>query len=165
MRRSALTVLSAICLVAHGATQAPGERPQTVHMTAKVGSFKMVDGQGTATISFSGTILIIGLDGTVQPSGNLKQEYGDRNRRAYFGTGSLVITGRFRGIQWFGRDLTAKWTGLGLLRLMGEFDDQLKVGEVWYEGDKKRDSWFTGGRTLYLPDRRLKAATPVEKGG
>lgn len=165
MRHLAATILLACCLSALSLSQPAQEKPTTLYLTANVGSFKMVDGQGTVTISFSGTLLIVGLDGTATPSGNLKLEYEARNRKAYFGRGSIVIKGRFRGIQWFGRDLNAKWTGLGLIRIMGEFDDQLKVGEFWYEGDVKRDSWLTGGRTLYLPDRRLKAATPVEKGG
>lgn len=164
MRHLAASLLVACCF-SMGVAQTAQEKPSTLYLRANVGSFKMVDGQGTATISFSGTLLIVGLNGTATPSGGLKLEYDDRNRKAYFGTGSIVIKGRFRGVQWFGRNLNAKWTGLGLVRLMGEFDDQLKVGEFWYEGDEKRDSWLTGGRTIYLPDKRLKAPKPIEKGG
>jgi len=142
----------------------PGD--QTLHLTTSVGSMRLIDGRGKVEISFKGTVLISQLqNGSVIPSGNLKKEYDARGRQAYFGQGKLVITGSFRGIQWFGRDLTATWTGLGRARLFGEFDKNLNTGFFWYTHNPKKKSWLTNGIEALLPERVYQAPRAVPRGG
>ncbi len=109
-------------------------------------------------------MLVSQLDGTITPSGAVKLEYDAHGRKAYFGQGSLAIQGTFRAIQWFGQNLDAQWTGRGMARLMGEFDDKLETGWFWYSTEPKKSTWYSGGRTIHLPDQRIKPHVPVERG-
>lgn len=143
-----------------------------INFHTNVGAFKIlgvadVPAQGTLDMSFEGTVMVSGpaQDATVVPYGEvaLELDRSDRGRRVYFGKGRLVVSGDYRAIQFFGRGLKAKWTGFGVLRLYGEFDQNLETGQVWYEGQEKQ-SWNTGGFMFQNPQpRNLRPLMPKVK--
>lgn len=138
----------------------PQEGMGIFNMTTRLGSFKLLDGIGRVEVSFTGTFLISQLRGlqegrqpVLQVSGNLRREYQTRDRIAYFGTGKIVIVGRFRGLQWFGRNMTGFWYGRGVARLSGEFDRNLETGWYWYRNPERRRPWMaTGSFEARVPD-------------
>lgn len=144
-----------------GAKPAPQGKVETgvVDFWTKVGSFKIVSpssevkARGSLTMTFSGTVLIVGLEGTAVPSGGIRQEYkSDKQaRQAYFGKGSLTVNGKWRAIQFFGRDFKGHWDGMGIMRLYGEFDDKLETGTYRIEGGDGDEAWGNGGRQIILP--------------
>ncbi len=167
-----LVLVSASAAFAQPATpeQMAGVTPRedfaTMHMRTKIGSFKIVDAQGRLDFSFKGTVLISQLKGTAVPSGNLKKEYDAHGRTVYFGTGRIVVTGSWRGIQWFGTDMNGVWYGAGLARLAGEFDKDLNTGEFWFSDPTRKEYWLTSGiMTVTLPSvLDKKRVVPTERG-
>lgn len=125
----------------------------TMHLVTKLGSFKMMNAEGRATIRFTGTLMINNYQGKpLVVQGNLRREYNENNRQIYFGTGTIVLDGKWRGAQWFGRDMRAVWYGKGEVRVSGEFDENLETGWAWYDDPSKRQAWFAQGTfTLFLP--------------
>ncbi|ARU41460.1 hypothetical protein CCB80_10075 [Armatimonadetes bacterium Uphvl-Ar1] len=105
------------------------------HMQTKLGSFKMINGEGRVDFSFKGTLLVSHhTDGEMRVvSGNLRKEYSKNNRTVYTGQARVILTGKWRGIQWFGSDLTAVKYGKGFVRVSGEFDRNMQTGFYWYE--------------------------------
>lgn len=137
----------------------------TMHFQSRVGSFKMLDGQGRVEIQFTGTLLLNNYEGTApQVSGDLRVEYDNpqRKRRVYFGVGRIVLTGKWRGVQVFGRNLKAVWFGRGVVRLSGEFDRNLETGWYWYDNPAERMPWPSQGvQDVQLPPFRPNpTATP-----
>lgn len=118
----------------------------TMHLTTRLGSFRMIDGHGRAEINFTGTVLISKLKGTYEFSGKVRKEFEKGDRVIYSGTGRLVVVGDWRAVHWFGRDMSAVWFGSGMIRLSGEFDREQKTGEYWFEDPAKVQSW-PGGST------------------
>jgi hypothetical protein len=147
----------ALSAAVSGSVFAQKERYGTLHLTTKVGSFKILGvadkpAEGHIEISFTGTLLINGSP-KVAPSGNLRVEFSNPKRKqvAYHGTGKLVIDGKYNAIQWFGRDMNAVWNGFGVVRLVGEFDKDLNTGEFWYsDNPEDRRSW--GGQLNERPN-------------
>jgi hypothetical protein len=127
----------------------------TMHFNTKLGSFKFLGkaetAEGRIELDFTGTVLISGLQGTLEKSGDLVLEYKEHGREVYFGTGRIVVTGRFRAIQFFGNDLTGKWRGDGVGRLYGEFDQNLQTGWYWYDEDPVKRPWSTHGLQILVP--------------
>lgn len=126
----------------------------TMHLQTNLGSFKSIDGEGRLEVKFSGTLLLTKhTDGKIDViSGSLRKEYDKNQRTIYTGTASVVITGKWRGIQWFGKDMVATWWGKGAMRITGEFDRNLKTGDYWY--DKKEEALPFPASTLmslFLP--------------
>lgn len=138
----------------------------TLHLSTKLGSFKLLDGVGRVEISFSGSILLSRIDGKVETSGRLRKEYESKDRVVYSGSGKVVVTGRWRGIQWFGRDMNAVWYGAGQARLAGEFDKNLETGKYWYDDPTRKFDWAASGTsTVPLPNQFLpKDIKPIERG-
>lgn len=137
----------------------------TVFFETKIGSFKLIGSpevpvRGTLTINFSGTVLISELRGTITPVGNIRREYqNDKFKKVgYFGKGKLIVQGTMRSVQFFGRDLTGSFKGVGLMRLYGEFDKDLKTGFYWYDPSEKF-AWGNGGMMAVVPQR---LSTPRE---
>jgi hypothetical protein len=153
----------------------PIENPPyaTAFFTANVGAFKILSrgptpAQGTLTMTFAGTILVSGLQsgGKVTTSGNVRREYDNAQygKQVYFGRGQITISGKFSGIQWFGRDMSAKFTGYAIARLFGEFDKKLETGRWWYadEPDKKRYWNPNGANQVSIPkDTAFQQARPA----
>ncbi|HRJ32179.1 MAG TPA: hypothetical protein PKY51_01295 [Fimbriimonadaceae bacterium] len=160
----------AFLLPALGATQpaTPAQRagvtPKpdygTLHLQANIGSFRMIDGVGRVEISFTGSVLISGDPKKlkIETQGNLRQEHMDDRRQTWFGTGRIVVTGSFRAIQWFGRDMRTVWYGRGIVRLTAEFDRNLKTGTFWYDNPEAKSEWFSQGITTIT--NPMKPATP-----
>mgnify|MGYP005836073615 CR=1 FL=1 len=141
-----------------------------LHLQTRLGSFKMVDGRGRVEIAFTGTVLISGLqadedagrrakyqgisplDGSLQVTGNVRREWSGQSRQVFFGTGRIVLNGRFRGIQWFGRDMQARWIGDGIIRMYGEFDRDLHTGWFWYDNIERATPWGAVGMQAVLPE-------------
>ena len=119
----------------------------TMHFQTRLGSFRIVDGVGRVEINFSGSVMISQLKGKYDITGNVKKEFEKGGRVIYSGKGHLVVTGEYRAVHWFGKDLTGVWYGRGVIRLTGEFDRDQKTGEYWFEDPTKVTSW-PGGNTM-----------------
>lgn len=178
MHRSLSTAVAGVVALALAAQATPQpdmnkpiENPPygTVFLSANVGSFKILSrgatpAQGTLTMSFSGTVLVAGLskDGRVSTEGKVIREYQNEkyNRQVFHGTGRIVVRGKFGGLQWFGRNMSARFDGYAVIRAFGEFDKNLETGRWWYpeEPDKKR-YWSPNGATpISVPrDRPIEA--------
>lgn len=159
----AVTAVAA-CAVVGAQTKSTETKPTTgssdlgtVFFKANVGSFKILGGGGSPAkgrleVSFNGSVLVSGLQGTVIPSGAVREEISvpRRNKKVYFGHGKLIVEGSYSGIQFFGRDVDGVFHGWGLVRLFGEFDRNLNTGEYWYQGGEHKP-WGTGSTPVYVP--------------
>ena len=143
-----------------GASTAPPKAADTgtIDFSSKVGSFKIlspnsdVKARGKIQMSFKGSVLVVGLEGNVTPGPGVRLQYknDEHARQAYFGEGTLTVDGKWRAIQFFGRDFSGHWDGMGIMRLYGEFDDKLETGTFKIAGDQPRP-WGNGGMTVVLP--------------
>lgn len=129
-----------------------------VWFETNVGSFKILPRgdvlpSGELTMSFTGSVLISELRGTATPEGNVRREYNnkEKGREVWFGTGKLTIKGDFRAVQWFGRNLKAKFNGNGFMRLYGEFDKKLDTGYYWFN-PKEKKYWGNYGTSFGVPE-------------
>lgn len=136
-----------------------------MHLATKIGSFKLVDGEGRVEINFTGSVLVSKLKGRVTPSAGIRKEYDANDRQVYHGTGKLTVEGSFRGIQWFGTNMSTRWIGAGLARIVGEFDKNLETGFYWYgSGVDKKMPWSSSGMTILNPEARPGGTgTPVPR--
>jgi hypothetical protein len=150
------------------------QKHTVLFFNTNVGSFKIMgsdkdEAEGQLDMSFSGTVLISDMDpkSVLLITGNVRQEIDDTtyHKKVYFGTGHLTIVGRFRAIQWFGRDLRARMNGFGIIRIVGEFDKQLNTGLYWYEGDSQKMYWNTNLMTVLLPKFELPKPNVKVQGG
>lgn len=123
----------------------------TFHMQTKLGSFKFIDAEGRADVSFSGTLLLTKHEGGSFQivEGKLRKEYDAKGRTVYTGKGRVVVTGKWRGLQWFGSDMKTLFYGRGFVRLTGEFDRNLKTGDYWFNNDLKQA--FPSSNVMSLP--------------
>ncbi len=96
-------------------------------------------------------------------SGNIRRELVDakRNKQVYHGTGTMTIDGPVKAVQFFGRNVKARYFGTGIFRLYGEFDKKLETGFYQYDGSPERRPWGTGGMTVVVPSP--EQATPKPK--
>ena len=158
-----LVPASLICASAFASAQA-----DLLNMETAIGSFKLINGEGTVTFSFEGTVLLVGAEGDVKLEGDLKKEFDSKEmkRQSYFGKGRLTIKGKWRGIQWFGTNLKGFVKGKCTIRFNGEFDKNLDTGFYWY-GDKfeERRPWFTSGMTIIVPEDPRSNPQPTRRGG
>jgi hypothetical protein len=140
---------------------------QTMFFETKIGSFKLVNGTGRVEIDFQGTMLISELQGDVVTSGNVKKEYDHDSpkKTGYHGRGKIIVTGNFKGIQWFGTDMKGKWTGTGLARMYGEFDKNQETGYYWYAHKPQKVAWYTHQSSPELPENVAKNPVPRGRGG
>jgi hypothetical protein len=104
------------------------------HAQTKLGSMKLIDAEGRVDLSFTGTLLLTKhTNGEFRiVSGNLRKEYEKGGRTVYTGTARIVLTGKWRGLQWFGSNMNTVFYGKGFARLSGEFDRNLETGYYWY---------------------------------
>ena len=145
---------------------APPSKPTygTFNFTTQIGAFKLIDGEGTVDVNFTGTLLVSQLKGTVTPAGNLKKEYESKDKQTWHGTGKVTIKGKFRAIQWFGTKMTGKWVGNGRARIYGEFDEKLDTGWYWYNDPTKKVAWSMYGIELSVPEfQQGGGGVPVER--
>ncbi len=173
-------VLTVASLANFAQTATPAQKGQyadrtdfgTMHLQTNLGSFKSIDGEGRLEVKFSGTLLLAKhTAGKFEVlSGKLRKEYDKKDRVIYTGSASVVITGKWRAVQWFGKDMTATWWGKGAMRVTGEFDRNLKTGDYWY--DKKEEAMpfpASNVMSLFLPAPNYGAPTDVvpqgRKGG
>ncbi|MFI5388044.1 MAG: hypothetical protein ACHQ50_18205, partial [Fimbriimonadales bacterium] len=114
----------------------------TLHMQSHLASFKIVPRgpevpAGRLEFSFSGTVMVNGLapGSYLATTGNVRKEYDhpEHGRLVYFGKGKILIVGRFKGCQWFGRDLDLTFKGAGIVRFVAEFDKNLETGSYWFD--------------------------------
>lgn len=135
-----------------------------LNFMANVGSFKALGSekdpvQGTLEMTFTGTVLVSGLfqGSTVNVSGSVRKEYEtkDHSKQVYFGTGRLVLSGKARAVQFFGRDMKARFYGMAIFRLYGEFDKNLDTGSYWFDGGEKV-AWGTGGMPVVVPNAQAQ---------
>ena len=159
---------------AQAAALMPPSRPgDTLVMNTHVGSFKILPKgeelpSGRLEFSFTGTVLFTGVDpaSVLQVSGNVRKEYDNakQGKQVYFGTGKILLVGKFRNCQWFGRDLNFRFKGSAVIRAIAEFDKNLQTGTYWYDGSEKLPMLNTMN-TLPVPELRVvqqKAVTREE---
>ncbi|MBX3120230.1 MAG: hypothetical protein KF784_14285 [Fimbriimonadaceae bacterium] len=129
----------------------------TMYLQTKLGSFRLINGAGRVEIKFTGTVLISQLNGVRTVSGNVQKEFprnaeeAKSGRELWFGTGTIVVDGGFRAIQWFGRDMSTTWQGHGLARLYGEFDNDLNTGSYHFATEPTVQYWSPYGTSVNLP--------------
>ncbi len=121
----------------------PGD---TLHVQSRMASFKIVPRgtdfpTGRLEFSFDGTVMLNGLvpGSVLKTTGTVKEEYDNKEhgRQVFFGKGSMLVVGKFKGCQWFGRDLVLSFKGLGVVRVTAEFDKDLNTGSYWYDPAEK----------------------------
>jgi hypothetical protein len=169
-----LAFLGLLCItpsIAQGPAPVVPVKTGEVFMKTNIGAFKItspgdVKAFGKIQLSFKGSLLIIGYDGKtpIVPSGGLRVEYQNdkRQRIEYFGEGTVTLDGKFKAIQFFGRNLKMNWAGFGICRLYGEFDKEGNTGTYEVKGDQLR-YWGTGGTTFTVPARTNNAIAPKIK--
>jgi len=166
MKRLAL-LLACVCVSALSAGQ-KAVVSDVLHLKTTIGSFKLINGEGTTTFTFEGTVLLIDVVGDVKIEGTVKKEFEDPKlkRKAYFGKGKMTITGKWRGVQWFGSNMEGVVKGKATVRLQGEFDKDLNTGEYWY-GDKVNNKlpWYSTGITVTCPEDLRMNPQPTRRGG
>lgn len=169
MRRITTTFIVAIAVAVVAQQPQPtawksktGKPTATINFQSNIGSFRFVGTQdlnstkknpaeGIVSISFTGTLLLNDVKGKVTATGNLRKEYEAHKRVAYFGTGTIRVEGQFWAIQVFGTKISGSWTGWGMGRLYGEFDENLNTGSFWYGTQGKKEYWSPYGTTVLLP--------------
>jgi hypothetical protein len=147
--------------LAHGQTSAAPAapvKPDTMYFSTGVGSFKLLPPgpnttKGTLDMTFEGTVMVSGLKGTVTPGPGVRLEYtrADHGRQVFFGKGHIRVSGDYRAIQFFGKNLKGSFTGVTVARLYGEFDKSMETGYFWYASQPTKMDWGTNGRTLSVP--------------
>jgi hypothetical protein len=150
-----------------GAPNEPGFG--TMHFQTHLGSYKIIDGHGRVEMDFTGTVLIDALKGDYKFTGTVRKELEKYGRVLYNGKGHLVITGTWRALQWFGRDMQGVWYGKGVMRVSGEFDRDQKTGEFWFE-DPDKIMYWPGGSSIDVPmPTQIQGYNPnvkvIKKGG
>jgi hypothetical protein len=134
----------------------------TMTMWCQVGSFAL-EGEGRVEITFTGTLLVSQHDGPpVQVSGRVRKEYEGMGREAWFGTGKAVVQGKWRKVQWFGKNMNAKWVGRGLAMVFGEYDAKEQTGFTKVD-DLPAYPWLTTGRPFYVPKEMAPGYDPNAK--
>lgn len=152
----ALPVLSLICATA--LAQTPPSQPHgLLQFRTSVGSFKLLGAaeqpvEGRLSFNFNGSVLVSGLQGKVVTEGPVRLEKDVKNfdKKVYFGRGKMTVTGRWRAVQFFGRDVKGDFDGWGVFRLYGEFDNTLDTG-VWKRPGEPEQPWGTGGMQVMVP--------------
>lgn len=117
-----------------------------MHLVSQLGSFRLIDGQGRVEFTFTGTVLLSQVKGKAVVTGDVVKQYEERGKTVYFGTGRVVVTGSWRAIQWFGKNMNLVWYGTGVARLAGEYyrdkaTGELMTGWLWYDNPKERIAW------------------------
>lgn len=141
-------------------------RMSILHMQTKIGSFRLIDGKGRVEFSFTGTVLLSKVKGTVTATGNLRKELDDKNlgKTVYTGTGKITVVGEWRAVQWFGKDMSGYWFGFGAARLVGEFDKDMNTGFFWYDDPTAKQYWFANNVTsVFLPQNEMAGIKPIRR--
>ncbi|MCW5936274.1 MAG: hypothetical protein KIT11_03080 [Fimbriimonadaceae bacterium] len=125
-----------------GVKPAPGYG--TMHFQTRLGGFRSIDGRGRLEFTFTGTVLLSQVKGDAKVTGQVRKEWDKNDRRVYTGTGRVVVTGEWRAVQWFGRDMQGVWYGRGTLRMGGEFDRDLNTGTYWFDDPNDKMYWPAG---------------------
>ena len=170
MRLQPSRALLGSLVLALGTVAAAQQPTDTLYLQTGVGSFKLLPPgpdktRGTLDVDFEGTIMVSGLSGTVTPGAGVRLEYErkDHNRQVYFGKGHIRVSGEFRGIQFFGRNLKGSYNGVAVARLYGEFDKNMETGYFWYASQPEKQDWGAYGRTLVVPPAKAIQALPKGK--
>jgi hypothetical protein len=178
---TALFSLGAMSLAQDGGkkTKPAPEKPAygNFFFETKIGSFRMLEfnddsmPEGHFEMNFTGSVLVDtseavkhprGLQTTIKTEGSIKSEVDYHGRKLFHGTGKIIVDGGWHALQWFGRDMSGKFTGSGVFRLSGEFDKNLETGYYWYDDGKKQD-WGTAGMQPTVPQANYMPKTPTVK--
>lgn len=168
-------VLGALAVICSSAMPQPATEAQksgvrssanygTMHLEAPLGSFKIIDGEGRVEMTFSGSMMLSQVDGNVAVEGQLSQIYNDRGRKVLYGKGKVVVTGKWRAIQWFGKGMVSTWYGSGIVRLTGEYDRNFNPGKFWYEDANNKSDWPVTASFDY-PNPPREDVTPRRRPG
>ncbi len=131
-----------------------------VRFQTRLGSFRIINGEGRLEFAFTGTLMLSRVEGDYQVSGRLRKEWDKNDRVIYTGTGRVVVTGKWRAVQWFGRDLRGQMFGGGTMRLAGEFDRDQRTGEYWFEDPTIKQFWPAGTTFDILVPNRTAGMNP-----
>ena len=140
---------------------------ETLFFSTTVGSFKLLPPgpdttRGTLDMEFEGTLMVSGLKGKITPGPGVRLEYARPKhlRQVYFGKGHIRVSGEFRSMQFFGRNLKGSFKGVTVARLYGEFDKNMETGYFWYASKPEKQDWGSYGRTLSIPLNQAPATQP-----
>lgn len=155
-------VLGLLYAVGHSQPATPEQRGKlplderkygTLNLSTRLGSFRAINCEGRMEFTFTGTVLISRMDGDVQVTGDVRKEYEFGDRKVYYGTGRVVASGKWRAIQWFGKDMRATFYGAGLVRVNGEFDSNQDTGLFWYDDKDLALPWpAASSRDVIVPE-------------
>lgn len=153
--------LLAVAQTGKGQGEAPAAAPKTgvMRMQCDIGSF-LIKGSGKVTINFRGTLLIYRLKGTAKVTGNVRKEFEGFGRQTWFGTGTAVIEGEWRHIQWFGGDMTAVWEGQGYAHTFGEYSPKSRSSGYTVIDDLPPAEWWSTGREFFVPKETIPGYRP-----
>lgn len=146
----------------------PAQSAQTANSPTKTGVMRMqcdigsflIQGSGKLTINFRGTLLIYRLKGTAQVTGNVRKEFEAFDRESWFGTGTAIIEGEWRHIQWFGGDMTAVWEGQGYAHTFGEYSPKSQNSGTTTIDDLPPAEWWSTGREFFVPKENIPGYRP-----
>ena len=145
---------------------APAPKYGVMNLETRIGSFVIIGterlAEGRVEISFTGTLLVSQLEGKAGVTGKVRQEFDGMGRRVWFGTGKAVIEGKWRKLQWFGKDMKAQWRGRGTALLYGEYDAKTDSSGTVQVDDLYPEKWRTTGHQVYVP-KELDPAWEVIK--
>ena len=144
-----------------------GAKDDTLYFSTTVGSFKILPPgpdktKGTLDMEFEGTLMVSELKGQITPGAGVRLEYSrpKHGRQVYFGKGHIRVSGDFRSMQFFGRNLKGSYTGVGVARLYGEFDKNMETGYYWFASKPEKIDWGSYGRTVYVPAYKAPTVAP-----
>lgn len=165
-----------VCFASAQMAPSTGEAPKTppnlkygVDFQTSVGSFKIKSGVHPATgklkMDFTGTVLVSGMEpgAKVSVTPGVRREIHDtkNNKTVYHGKGTLTFDGAARAIQWFGKNLKARFQGEAIIMLYGEFDNKFNTGTYKYDNIARTNPWSTGGTTISVPNKDQVITKPT----
>ena len=124
----------------------PPKINDSVRIVTTLGSFKSLPKgkelpSGRLEFAFKGTVLVTGLvpGSYLKTTGNVRKEYEDvpHGKQVYFGSGRMLIVGRWGNCQWFGQNLDLTYKGSAVIRMTADFDKNLNTGQYWYDPTDK----------------------------
>ncbi len=129
----------------------------TLHFQTSIGSGRSIRSSGRLQVSFKGSIVIRELKGTAQLAGNLRKEFEKDGYISYFGQGTITLNGEWTSAYFFGTGIKGVWYGRGLMRVAGEFDQNLETGTYWYD-DPTQKYFFPSSTTtlIELPQKAMQ---------
>lgn len=134
----------------------------TLHFQTNLGSGRAIRGSGRIQINVKGTVVLRHFKGTEQITGTLRKEFEDKDYKTYHGQGTITLQGEWTTVYFFGTQISGVWYGRGLMRVTGEFDQNLNTGTYWYD-DVNQKYYYPSSTTMLveLPQKAMQTRTKL----